>query len=75
MRRATLHRNCAVGRLASRMAPAAPDPRLGVPAPNEPVPSGGKAEKPAGGWREATPADYEQAKPAESEPARKKKKD
>jgi len=52
-----------------------PDPRLGVPAPNEPVPSGGKAEKPAGGWREATPADYEQAKPAESEPARKKKKD
>jgi len=52
-----------------------PDPRLGVPAPNEPVPAGGKAEKPSGGWREATPADYEQTKPAENESARKKKKD
>ena len=51
-----------------------PDPRLGVPAPNEPVPAGGKAEKPAGGWREATPVDYEQAKAAQSESATNKKK-
>jgi len=49
-----------------------PDPRLGVPAPNEPVSAAGKSRQTAGGWREATEADIEQAKAAAE--ARPKKK-
>ncbi|MGC8761107.1 MAG: VWA domain-containing protein [Bryobacteraceae bacterium] len=39
-----------------------PDPRLGVPAPTEPVSSGMKPASDNGGWREATPQDYESAR-------------
>ncbi len=49
-----------------------PDPRLGVPAPNEPVSASGKTKQASGGWREADAADYEQAKAAEE--AKRKKK-
>lgn len=49
-----------------------PDPRLGVPAPNDPVPAAGAPAKPSGGWREATSADYEEAKRAE-EPKRSRR--
>lgn len=49
-----------------------PDPRLGVPAPNEPVSSAGKSRQTSGGWREATEADIEQAKAAaEAKPKKK----
>ncbi len=50
-----------------------PDPRLGVPAPNEPVPAAQAENKSSGGWREATASDYELLK-REQEPARKKKR-
>ncbi len=49
-----------------------PDPRLGVPAPNEPVPAAGAPKKPAGGWRQATTADYEETKRAEEAKPSKK---
>jgi len=49
-----------------------PDPRLGVPAPNDPVSASGKPKQSSGGWREASAADYEQLKAAEE--ARRKKK-
>lgn len=49
-----------------------PDPRLGVPAPNEPVSSSGKSKPASGGWREATEADIEQAKAAAEAKPRKK---
>lgn len=49
-----------------------PDPRLGVPAPHEPVSASGKPKQTSGGWREATAADHEQTKAAE-EATRKKK--
>jgi VWFA-related protein len=49
-----------------------PDPRLGVPAPNEPVSAGGSAKPAQGGWREATQEDIEQAKAAaEAKPKKK----
>lgn len=49
-----------------------PDPRLGVPAPAEPVSAAGKPKQSAGGWREATEADIEQAKAAaEAKPKKK----
>ncbi len=49
-----------------------PDPRLGVPAPNEPVSATGKPKQSTGGWREATEADLEQAKAAaEAKPKKK----
>ncbi len=49
-----------------------PDPRLGVPAPTEPVSASGKPKQSTGGWREATEADIEQAKAAaEAKPKKK----
>jgi VWFA-related protein len=49
-----------------------PDPRLGVPAPNEPVSAAKKPKQSTGGWREATEADLEQAKAAaEAKPKKK----
>ncbi|MCS7042954.1 MAG: VWA domain-containing protein [Bryobacteraceae bacterium] len=50
-----------------------PDPRLGVPAPGEPVSTSGKSAGKQGGWREATPADLEQAKAAQEAAPPKKK--
>lgn len=53
-----------------------PDPRLGVPAPAEPVSSGTKPASDKGGWRPATPQDYESARsPEEPGKSGKKKKD
>jgi VWFA-related protein len=49
-----------------------PDPRLGVPAPNEPVSAAGKPKESTGGWREATEADLEQAKAAAEVKPKKK---
>jgi len=50
-----------------------PDPRLGVPAPIEPVSAGGSTKPAQGGWREATQEDIEQAKAAaEAKPKKKK---
>ncbi len=49
-----------------------PDPRLGVPAPNEPLAPAGTSKRASGGWREATEADIEQAKAAaEAKPKKK----
>jgi VWFA-related protein len=49
-----------------------PDPRLGVPAPNEPVSAGGSTKPAQGGWREATQEDIELAKAAaEAKPKKK----
>lgn len=42
-----------------------PDPRLGVPAPNEPVAASGRAAETTGGWRQATGEDLQQAKAAQ----------
>lgn len=50
-----------------------PDPRLGVPAPQEPVPAAGTPKKPEGGWRQATSADYEEARRAEEAKKLKRK--
>lgn len=50
-----------------------PDPRLGVPAPQEPVPVVGTSKKPEGGWRQATSADYEEARRAEEAKKLKRK--
>lgn len=49
-----------------------PDPRLGVPAPNERVSPAAASKQASGGWREATEADMEQAKAAaEAKPKKK----
>lgn len=42
-----------------------PDPRLGVPAPNEPVSAAGKPAGRTAGWRQATEEDLQQAKAAQ----------